>query len=232
MIDCKAAETPAIPSQKLFIEEGAELANQEQYQRIVGKLIYLAHTRPYIAYAVEVVSQFMHHPQAHHMDAVWRIIRYLKGTTGHGVVFKNNGHLNTQIYIDASWGGEKGDRKSTSGYFTSVGGNLVTCKSKKQKVVALSSAEAEFRGIARGVQEALWIRKLLTEIGFPPEDTSKIFLHFIKEKLKAEIISLPFVRSEDQLADILTKSVNGRLFNEVLVKLNIENLTIQLEGEC
>ncbi|XP_071698474.1 secreted RxLR effector protein 161-like [Rutidosis leptorrhynchoides] len=174
-IDCKLAETPAIPNQKLFIEEGAELVDQEQYQRIVGKLIYVAHTRPNIACAVGVVNQFMHHPQLHHMEAVSRIIRYLKGTVGHGVVFKNNGHLKTQVYTDAGWGGEKGDRKSTSGYFTSVGGNFVTWKSKKKKVVALSSAEAKFRGIARGVQEALWIRKLLTEIGFPPEDTSQIF---------------------------------------------------------
>ncbi|XP_071713263.1 uncharacterized protein [Rutidosis leptorrhynchoides] len=226
-------------------------------KRIVGKLIYLAHTRPDIAHAVGVVSQFMHQPQHHHMEAVWRIIKYLKGTAGDGVLFSKNNHLETQVYTDAGYGGEKGDRKSTSGYFSLVGGNLVTWKSKKQKVVALSSAEAEFRGIARGVTEALWIRKLLTEIGFPPKVPIKIMCdneaaiaisenpvqhdrtkhieidrYFIKEKLETEIISLPFVRSEDQLADILTKSVNGRLFRDILFKLNIENPTIQLAGEC
>ncbi|XP_071704928.1 secreted RxLR effector protein 161-like [Rutidosis leptorrhynchoides] len=108
------------------------------------------------------------------MEAVGRIISYLKGTVGHGVLFKNNDHLKIQIYTDAGWGGEKGERKSTSGYFTLVGGNLVTWKIKKQKVVALSSAEVEFRGIAREVQEALWIRKLLMEIGFPSEELSRI----------------------------------------------------------
>ncbi|XP_071714136.1 uncharacterized protein [Rutidosis leptorrhynchoides] len=56
--------------------------------------------------------------------------------------------------------------------------------------------------------------------------------HFIRKKLDGDIISLPSIRSEDQLADILIKSVNGRLFSEVLSKLNIENPTIQLEGEC
>ncbi|XP_076894743.1 uncharacterized protein LOC143547130 [Bidens hawaiensis] len=90
-----------------------------------------------------------------HMEAVWRIIKYLKGTPGHGVLFKKNGHLETQVYTDADWAGDKGNRRSTSGYFTLVGGNLVTWRSKKQKVVALSSAEAEFRGIARGLAEIL-----------------------------------------------------------------------------
>ncbi|GJX25897.1 putative ribonuclease H-like domain-containing protein [Tanacetum coccineum] len=108
------------------------------------------------------------------MKAVLRIIRYLKGMAGHGVLFKQNGHLETQLYTDADWAGDKGDRRSTLGYLTLVGRNLVTWRSKQQKVMALSSAEAEFRGIARGITEVLWIRKLLTEIGYPPQEPSKI----------------------------------------------------------
>ncbi|KAJ0466424.1 putative RNA-directed DNA polymerase [Helianthus annuus] len=257
MIDCKPAETPMIANQKLYMEEGAKLADKDRYQRIVGKLIYLSHTRPDIAYAVGVVSQFMHQPQVAHMNAVWRIIGYLKGTVGHGVLFKANGHLRTEAYTDADWAGDKGNRRSTSGYFTLVGGNLVTWRSKKQKVVALSSAEAEFRGIAKGLAEVLWIRKLLSEVGFPPREASKIMCdneaaikisenpvqhdrtkhvevdrHFIKEKLESKSIDLPFVRSADQLADILTKAVNGRILDKCLAKLNFGDPTIQLEGEC
>ncbi|GKB07917.1 putative RNA-directed DNA polymerase [Tanacetum coccineum] len=187
------------------------------------------------------------------MKAVMRILRYLKGTTGHGVLFKPNGHLVIQLYTDADWAGDKGNRRSTSGYFTVVGGNLVTWRSKKQKVVSLSSAEAEFQRIARGLTEVLWVRRLLTEIGYPPQEASKIMSdnkaaiqisenpvqhdrtkhvevdrHFIKEKLEAEIITLLFVRSEDQLADILTKSVNERALHKCLDKLNFEDPTIQL----
>ncbi|XP_076889585.1 secreted RxLR effector protein 161-like [Bidens hawaiensis] len=106
------------------------------------------------------------------MKAALRIIGYLKGTIGHGVLFKCHGHLEVQEYIDAV--GDIDDRRSTSGYFTMVGGNLVTWRSKKQKVVALSSAETEFQGIARGLTEVLWIQKILTEIGFPPTKGSKI----------------------------------------------------------
>ncbi|XP_071708140.1 uncharacterized mitochondrial protein AtMg00810-like [Rutidosis leptorrhynchoides] len=69
MIDCKSAETPMIPNQKLFMEEDAELVDKGQYQRIVEKLIYLAHTRPDIAHVVVVVSQIMHQPQVHHLEA-------------------------------------------------------------------------------------------------------------------------------------------------------------------
>ncbi|XP_042029956.1 secreted RxLR effector protein 161-like [Salvia splendens] len=111
-----------------------------------------------------VISQFMHQSQAEHLEAALRIVRYLKGTVGHGIVFKKNGDLDIHGYTDADWAGNPVDRRSTSGYFTFVGGNLVTWKSKKQKVVALSSAEAEFRGIKSGLTEIMWLRKLMTEI--------------------------------------------------------------------
>jgi len=174
MADCKPAETPMVEKHGLKIEEGGKPANREQYQRLVGKLIYLAHTRPDIAYAVGVVSQFMHKPQEEHLDAALRIVRYLKGSPDRGVAFRRNGNLNIQGYTDADWAGNPNDRRSTAGYFTMVGGNLVTWRSKKQKVVARSSAEAEFRGIARGVTEILWLRKLMDEIGSPHTEACQL----------------------------------------------------------
>ena len=144
MIDCKPADTPMIQNHGLQILEGAKLTDRGRYQRLVGKLIYLSHTRPDIAYVVGVVSQFMHSPQEDHWEAALRIVRYLKGTAEHGVLFKKHGHLEINGFTDADWAGNPNDRKSTAGYFTFVGGNLVTWRSKKQKVVALSSAEAEF----------------------------------------------------------------------------------------
>ncbi|XP_016168301.1 uncharacterized protein LOC107610818 [Arachis ipaensis] len=129
---------------KLKIVEGATLADKKRYQRLIGKLIYLSHTRPNIAYAVGIVSQFMHKPQEDHMKAAMRIVRYLKGAPGSGIIFKRNGHLKVEAYIDTDWAGNPNDRRSIAGYFTLVRGNLVTWKSKKHKVVALSSAEVEF----------------------------------------------------------------------------------------
>lgn len=126
MLNAKPADTPMVQNHKLGTIQGAPTADREWYQRLVGKLIYLSHTRPDIAYAVSVVSQFMHNPQKHHMDAVIRILRYLKGTPGVGLLFKNNGHLDIEGYTDADWAGNQDDRRSTSGYFTLVGGNVVT----------------------------------------------------------------------------------------------------------
>ena len=86
----------------------------------------------------------MHCPSKDRMDAVMRILRYLKSSPKKGLMFSKNDHLNVDGYIDADWARNITDRKSTSGYFTFVGGNLVTWRSKKQKVVALFSAKAEF----------------------------------------------------------------------------------------
>jgi len=90
MVDCKPADTPIQVNHGLKFEEGANLADKERYQRLVGKLIYLSHTRPDIAYAVGVISQFMHQPQEDHMEVVMRIDRYLKGTPGSGIMFQKH----------------------------------------------------------------------------------------------------------------------------------------------
>ena len=92
LLECKPAETPIILNHGLKIEEGGKLTDRGKYQRLVGKLIYLAHTRPDIAYAVGVVSQFMHQPQESHMEATLRIVRYLKGTTGYGTFLEKKEH--------------------------------------------------------------------------------------------------------------------------------------------
>ena len=257
LLDCKPVDTPIVVNHGLRIDEEEEVVDQEKYQHLIGKLIYLSHTRPDIAYAVGVLSQFMHRPQKDHMEAALRVVRYLKGTPGRGVLFQKNGHLEIKTYTDADWASSPVDRRSPSGYFTFVGGNLVTWKSKKQKVVSLSSAEAEFRGIARGLTEVLWLKKLLTEIGVRIQSTCRLMCdnkaaisisenpvqhdhtkhieidrHFIKEKIEAGVVDLPFVKSEVQLADILTKAVTGRVFEGALYKLNVRDPIIQLEGEC
>ena len=100
-------------------------ADKQRYQRLVGKLIYLSHTRPDIAYAVSVVSQFMHCPSEDHMDAVMRILRYLKSSPGKGLMFSKNGQLEVLGYTDSDWAGNMKDRKSTAGYFTFVGGAIL-----------------------------------------------------------------------------------------------------------
>ena len=110
MIDCKPAETPIVKNHGLQFIEGAEMADQNQYRRLVGKLIYLSHTRPDIAYAVSVVGKFMHQPQVQHIGAVTRHLRYLKETCDRGILFRKNQHLELVAYTEA-------DRASDVGIF-------------------------------------------------------------------------------------------------------------------
>jgi hypothetical protein len=209
--------------------------------------MYLAHTRTDLVYALSIVSQFLHNPREQHMNAVIRILRYLKSAPGKGILFtKNVNYQSVDAYTDADWAGAVDDRQSNSGYFTFIEGNLVTWRSKKQNVVACSSAEAEFRGMALGVCEALWLRLLLRDLGYPPSQLIQLYCDnkatcdiahnpvqhdrtkhvevdrfFIKEKLDEKIVELPKIRSEDQLANILTKAVSSRVFSRFLGKLGM-----------
>ncbi|XP_048226878.1 uncharacterized mitochondrial protein AtMg00810-like [Ricinus communis] len=132
-IGAKPIDTPMETKTRLNLEDGDPLDNIGHYQRLVGKLIYLTVTRPDISYAVSMISQFMHAPRTPHLDAVDRILRYLKGTPGHGIWMRNNNNAITITgFSDADWAGSC-DRKSTSGFCTFVGGNLVTWKSKNNQ---------------------------------------------------------------------------------------------------
>ena len=93
LLGCKAAETPIEPNLKLQAAKPEEVINKDQFQRLVGRLIYLSHTRPDIAFAVSMVSQFMHSPGPEYFDAAYRILKYLKGTPKKGLLFQKHEHL-------------------------------------------------------------------------------------------------------------------------------------------
>ena len=159
----------------------------------------------------------MHNPEEQHMNAVMHILRYLKSAPRKGILFtKNVDCQSVDAYSDADSARAIDDRRSTSGYFTFVGGNLVTWRSKKQNVVACSSAEVEFRGMALGICEALWLRLLLKDLGYLPRQPIRLYCDnkaacdiahnpvqhdhtkhvevdrfFIKEKFDEKIVELP-----------------------------------------
>ncbi|RVW76736.1 Retrovirus-related Pol polyprotein from transposon RE2 [Vitis vinifera] len=132
MLDCKPVDTPMDPNVKLVPGQGEPLGDPGRYRR----------TRS-------------------HWDAVIRILRYIKSTPGQGVLYENRGHTQVVGYTDADWAGSPTDRRSTSGYCVFIGGNLISWKSKKQDVVARSSAEAEYRAMALATCELIWLRHLL-----------------------------------------------------------------------
>ncbi|XP_068307153.1 uncharacterized mitochondrial protein AtMg00810-like [Pyrus communis] len=160
MNDAKPVHTPLDTKLKLSLER-QPLPNISYYQRLVGKLIYLTITRPDIAYSVSIASQF---------NLVKRLLRYLKGSVGRGIIMKKNESTQITGYYDADWVSNSIDRKSTTRYCTFVGGNLVTWKSKKQAVVARSITEVEYRAMASTACKLIWLKGLLCNLGvFTPQ---------------------------------------------------------------
>jgi Reverse transcriptase (RNA-dependent DNA polymerase) len=130
MLGCKVVSTPIEQNYKSCANAG-DPVDKEQYQKLVGLLIYLCHTRPDITHAINVVSKYMHDPREQHMEVVRRILRYIKGSLGNELWYKNNGHLRIDGYCDADWAGCMDDRRSTIDYCVHVGHNLVAWRSKK-----------------------------------------------------------------------------------------------------
>jgi hypothetical protein len=166
MLDCKPVDTPMDPNVKLLQNQGEPYPDPGRYRRLVGKLNYLTMTRPDISFAVSVVSQFLNSPCDSHWNALVRILRYIKGSPGKGLVYSDRGHTNIVGYSDADWAGDVNDRRSTSGYCVLIGGNLISWKSKKQPVVSRSSTEAEYRAMAHATCELLWLKHLLQDLKF------------------------------------------------------------------
>ena len=117
----------------------------------------------------------MNNTTKEHMEIVNRILRYLKMTLGRGLLYKKNDTGDVEVFLDADWVGDVLDRRSTFGYCSYVWGKLVTWRSKKQSVVSRSSIEAEFRSLALGICEGIWIQRLLNELGIATEKPIKMF---------------------------------------------------------
>ena len=104
---------------KLYVEPNQILVDKRRYRRLVGRLIYLAHTRPYLTYALSVASQYIHNSEEQYMNVVMRILRYLKSAHGKRILFtKNFDHQSIEVCTYADWVGAIDDRRSTSNYFT------------------------------------------------------------------------------------------------------------------
>jgi hypothetical protein len=149
---------------KLSADEGDLVEDTTMYRRIVGSLIYMTITRPDLSYVVGVVSQFMQTPRKPHLDAVRRILRYIKHTLQCGIFYEAKSQLQVHGYTDADWAGNVSDRRSTSGFMFSFGSGAVSWSGKKQPIVALSSTEAEYKSAAIAACEVVWLQKLLYDL--------------------------------------------------------------------
>ena len=134
------------------------------YRQIVSSLIYLTLTRPDIAFTVGVVSQFIQTPKKPHLQAVRRILRYIKGTLDLGLFYKSQITCKLEGYCDADYAGDYDTRRSTTGYVFSLGYVVITWYSKRQPTMSLSTTEVEYHATIMAAQESTWLVQLLENL--------------------------------------------------------------------
>lgn len=171
MADAKAVSTPIATTEVLKLSDGSPPADPKLYRQALGSLQYLSLTRPDVSFAINKLSQFMHCPSTLHWCAVKRLLRYLVGTLDYGLLLRKNSPRTLHAFADADWAGDPNDRTSTSAYVVFLGANPISWSSKKQKTVARSSTEAEYRAIASTAAEVNWIMNLLQELKVPISPT-------------------------------------------------------------
>ena len=237
MLDCKPQPTPVISGRKLSMSDGLLLPDLHEYRRLVGALQYLTFTRPDISYFVQQVCQFMNSPRDAHLQAVKRILRYLKGTLGFGLCFYANSSPTLSCFVDVDWAGCPDTRRSTMGHCVFLGSNLISWSAKKQVTVALSSTKSEYKALTHASADLLWISFILRDIGFPTSLPCTLYsdnmgatqlahnpvfhartkhvelsYHFIRELVSTGFLQVFFVRSTNQLADLFTKGLSSSTF--------------------
>ena len=251
MEDCKPVSTPVDISTKLTqATDEDSCIDQQKYQSAIGSLMYLSiSTRPDISFAVSTLARFSSKPTKEHWTALKRLLRYLKGTTQYGILYKKGGVTECVGFSDADWAGDTNDRKSTSGYVFMLSGGAVSWSSKKQKCVALSTAEAEYIALSSAAQESIWLRQLLTELGKSLEMPTVLFEdnkssiamtrnpqfhgrakhidikhHFIREQVSRGKVQLEYCPTAEMTADILTKALSREKFSKLRIKSGVVEL--------
>ena len=167
MEKCNPAKIPYESGLKLCKSESEEPDEfQLDYRHTIGQLLYVAiNTRPDITAAVSILSQYVSNPGPTHWQATKKLLRYLQGTSDFGIIL-GGGSLTLSGFTDADWAGDVDSRKSRTGYIFKLGDGPISWQSKKQPTVALSTTEAEYLSLSAGLQEALWLRQLLDELGY------------------------------------------------------------------
>ncbi|GKB42784.1 ribonuclease H-like domain-containing protein [Tanacetum coccineum] len=167
MLACKPLDTPLLS--KLIISNEATasdpvLENITDYEKLMGKLIYLTNTRPDISYDVHCLSQFMHSSLKSHLKTAFKILRYLKGCPCLGIHFVKTSGMFLKAFSDADWAKCIVTRKSVTSYCVFLNNSLISWKSKKQNTLSKSSTEAEYRALASVTSEVIWILNFLKDL--------------------------------------------------------------------
>ena len=246
---CKSRTTPCEVSEYDSTSEDGDV-DSRLYREMVGSLIYaMTCTRPDICWAVSRLSKKLSNPTKGDFCMLNHVYRYVLGTLNYSLTFsKSENGLKLYGFSDADWAGSRSDRKSTSGYCFSLNpdGPLISWKSRKQDCIALSSCESEYVAACAAVQEALYLTKLFNGFTCISDDNCIVYVdnqgaiglaknpiahnrskhidikfHFLRDVVNKKKVTLKYVKSNDNVADIFTK---------VATKVKLNNFKMSMFG--
>ncbi|CAL1680928.1 unnamed protein product [Lasius platythorax] len=218
------------------------------YRELIGSLGYINQcTKPDIAFAVSKLAQFSSNPGREHWDESKRTLRYLGNTMKHCLHYSSD-EPSIKLWSDADWAGDKDDRHSFTGTIVALGGNVIDWRASKQKCITTSTMEAEYVALSNAAKEASWLKMFIQEleldqwINIPYKlfcdnraaiDFAKnriernktkhidIAFHNVREKIDSGILMLSYVPSVLNVADILTKAISRKTYEEHVEKLGL-----------
>ncbi|KAM3271097.1 hypothetical protein P3S67_029300 [Capsicum chacoense] len=219
-------------NEKMVLDNGKGTTNASYFRSLVGGLNYLSHTRPDITFSVSLISRFMHSPSKQHLGADKRILRYVVGIIRYGIWYSKVSVFRLIGFTDSDLAGSLENLRSISGNFFSLGSGAISWSSRKQDTIALLSSEAEYMAATSTGCQAIWLRKLLVDLQQEQIGPIEIWCdnkaaiamtknpafhsstkhidiryHFIHNLVAGGIISLKFCGTNDQVANVLTKSL-------------------------
>nr|GEV25522.1 hypothetical protein [Tanacetum cinerariifolium] len=228
-------------------DEPDDAVNVHLFRSMIGSLMYLTASRPDIMFAVSACSRYQVSPLTSHLNAVKKIFKYLKGQPDFGLWYPQDSSFQLEAYSDSDYAGSHGDRKSTTGGCQFLGRRLISWLCKKQTVVATSSTEAEYVAAASCCGQALWIQNQMLDYGFNFMHTRifidnqsticivknpvfyqctkhiKIRHHFIRDAYEKNLIQVVKIHTDENVADLLTKSFDGPRFHYLIVHIGMLN---------
>jgi hypothetical protein len=238
---------PLTPGLQLVREGDAMSADEALFSEVIGCLLYLAScTRPDIAQAVGALARFMSAPKQQHWHAAIGILRYVSGTSAVGITY--NGSAQLQIFCDADFAGDIDTRRSRTGFVGILNSGAIVWNSKLQPTVAVSTCESEYMALAAACKDALWLRKLLPDLGIslgpqpitircdnqgalmlarnpistPRSKHIDVLHHFARERAERSEVSFVPVGTADNIADALTKALPETKFKFCLKGMGVE----------
>lgn len=232
-----------VKSENLEIEKRCRMA--------IGSLMYaMLCSRPDICVSISILSRYQTCASYDLWKEIKRVLRYIQGTIDMSLVYQKNNNCEYLIvgYSDSDWAGDCTDRKSTTGYVFKVFNCTVSWACRKQSSVSLSSTEAEYIALSQSVSEACWLRYLFYDLNIcenyvtvlvfadnqsaikvckNPEFHKRlkhvdIRYHFVRNKIKDNVVMLKYISTHDQQADLFTKPLGFTQFKKLREKLGLD----------